>query len=129
MAEDVRQLSEDQWQPGPFYEIAIINRTIESLESEHGFARERVVEDGLGWMSFIRLQIGEGTRFLLSWGEAGSPKQVYVHADVTNRPYVAALDKLLSALGLDRSNVLWLSDDDGYQHQIDRLKREGKLKG
>jgi hypothetical protein len=127
MAQDIQQLSFDEWEPGPFCDIAIINRTIESLVSEHGFSPERVVEDGLGWVSYIPLQVGDGTRFMLFWGEAGNPEQVSVFADITDRPYSAAIDKLLAALGLDRSVVLWLSDDDGYIHLLESLKREGKL--
>ena len=117
----------DDWQPGPFCDIAIISTTIAALAETHGFTPHRVVEDGLGWVSYIPLELEDGTRFVFSWGEAGNPEQVSVYADITDRPYAAAVDKLLAALGLDHSAVLWLSDDDGYDHQIDWLKSQGKL--
>ena len=122
----MRQLTFNEWKPGPFCDIAIINLTIEALAKEHAFAPERVVEDGLGWVSYVPLELDDGTRFLLDWAEGGTPEQMIVKADITDRPYTAAIDKLLSALDLERSAVLWLSADDGYQHQIDGLKREGR---
>lgn len=116
----------EDWLPGPFCDIAIISTTIAALAAAHGFAPHRVVEDGLGWVSYIPLQLDDGTRFVFSWGEAGNPEQVSVRANITDRPYGAAIDKLLAALGLDRSVVLWLSDDDGYIHLMESLKREDK---
>jgi len=94
-----RQLAAEVWVPGYFSDIAIISQTMESLATEHGFTPERVVEDGLGWVSFIPLQLDDGRRFILEWYDHGKPEVTYVRADITDRPYSAALDKLLSALG------------------------------
>jgi hypothetical protein len=123
----IRQVLTEDWQPGPFCDIAIIGTTMEPLTTKHGFTPEQVVEDGIGCVSDILMKLEDGTRFVLRWHKAGNPDQASVYADITDRPYSAAIDKLLAALELDRSVVLWLSDDDGYIHQLNRMEQEDRL--
>lgn len=127
MTHGLRQIPAKDWAPGRYLHIAFISPTMESLATKHGFKVERHIEDGIGWVSYVFLELGDGTRFILEWAEQGKSGEVVVNASIADKPYGKALNKLLAALGLDRSVVLWQSEEDAYDELIESSYDNGSL--
>ena len=122
-----KQIYIEDWKPGPFHPIAALSTTMAELCSMHGFEPECVEEDGLGVVSYVFLELADGTRFILEWGELGPSTNVTISADVRDPAYAATMKKLLSALMLDTSAVIHQCDDGFYDEGHERQRAMGLL--
>lgn len=120
-----RQVSKADWVPGPYHQIAVLGTTMAELCAKHGVEPERVQEDGLGWVQYVGLELEDGTRFLLDWGELAPSTNITVSADVRDPAYGAAMKKLLLALGLVLSVVVFQHEDGSYDDLLQRQRQGG----
>ncbi|WP_299400439.1 hypothetical protein [Pelagibius sp.] len=120
-----KQIIADDWAPGPFRSVAAIRATMAELVSIYGFEPDRIEEDGLGWVQYVLLELRDGTRFILEWGEQGPTTDVTVSVDARDPAYGATLQKLLSVLKLDQSVVVGQLQDGHYDGLLERQSQLG----
>ena len=125
MKDSFQQILMANWEPGPYHQVASLSTTMAELCATHGFVPDRIEVDGLGVVQFVGLALADSTRFLLEWGEEAPSTDVIVSTDARDPAYDAAMKKLLCALGLEPSVVVFQHEDGSYDELLQRQREAG----